>query len=84
MRRLFWIGVGVAAAYYGSKWLRSQRQKLTPENVAARAAERLGGVMELVRVSVEEGRRAAAEKEAEIRTSLGDRRPASPPARRSS
>jgi hypothetical protein len=41
-------------------------------------------VMELVRVSVEEGRRAAAEKEAEIRTSLGDRPPASPPARRSS
>lgn len=73
MRRLFWIGVGVAAAYYGSKWLRRQREKLTPENVAARAAERLGGVMELVRVSMEEGRRAAAEKEAEIRSSLGDR-----------
>jgi hypothetical protein len=84
MRRLFWIGVGVAAAYYGSKWLRRQREKITPENVAARAAERLGGVMELVRVSVEEGRRAAAEKEAEIRTSLGDRPPTGPPARRSS
>lgn len=71
MRRIFWIGVGAAAAYYGSKWLRRQREKITPENVAARAAERLGGVMELVRVSVEEGRRAAAEKEAEIRSSLG-------------
>lgn len=75
MRRLFWIGVGVAAAYYGSKWLRRQRARITPENVAARAAERLGGVMELVRVSVEEGRKAAAEKEAEIRSSLGDQRP---------
>jgi len=74
VRRLFWIGVGVAAAYYGSKWLRRQREKITPENVAARAAERLGGVMELVRVSVEEGRRAAAEKEVEIRSSLGDQR----------
>jgi hypothetical protein len=31
--------------------------------------------MELVRVSVEEGRRAAAEKEAEIRSSLGDQHP---------
>jgi hypothetical protein len=82
MRRLFWIGVGVAAAYYGSKWLRHQREKITRENVAARAAERLGGVMELVRVSVEEGRRAAAEKEAEIRTSLGDLPPTGPPARR--
>lgn len=75
MKRLFWIGVGVAAAYYGSKWLRRQRERITPENVAARTAERLGGVMELVRVSVEEGRRAAAEKEAEIRSSLGDRHP---------
>ncbi|HEX5948054.1 MAG TPA: hypothetical protein VFZ45_00660 [Actinomycetota bacterium] len=75
MKRLFWIGVGVAAAYYGSKWLRRQRERITPENVAARTAERLGGVMELFRVSVEEGRRAAAEKEAEIRSSLGDRHP---------
>jgi hypothetical protein len=75
VKRLFWIGVGVAAAYYGSKWLRRQRERITPENVAARTAERLGGVMELVRVSVEEGRRAAAEKEAEIRSSLGDQHP---------
>jgi hypothetical protein len=75
VKRLFWIGVGVAAAYYGSKWLRRQRERITPENVAARAAERLGGVMELVRVSVEEGRRAAAEKEAEIRSSLGEQHP---------
>ena len=82
MRRLFWIGVGVAAAYYGSRWLRRQRERITPENVAARAAERLGGVMELVRVSVEEGRKAAVEKEAEIRISLGDRPPTGPPARR--
>lgn len=72
MRRLFWIGVGVAAAYYGARWLRRQREKLTPENVAARAAERFGGVMEVVRMSVEDGRRAAAEKEAEIRTELGE------------
>jgi hypothetical protein len=75
VKRLFWIGVGVAAAYYGSKWLRRQRERITPENVAARAAERLGGVMELVRVSVEEGRRAAAEKETEIRSSLGEQHP---------
>ncbi|MGH2675698.1 MAG: hypothetical protein ACRDKA_04395 [Actinomycetota bacterium] len=78
MKRLFWIGVGVAAAFYGSRWLRRQREKLTPENVAARAAERLGGVMELVRVSVEEGRKAAARKEAEIRASVGDGPPDRP------
>jgi hypothetical protein len=72
MKRLFWIGVGVAAAYYGSRWLRRQRQRLSPESLAARAAEGMGNVMELVRISVEEGRRAAAEKEAELKASGGD------------
>ncbi len=73
MRRLFWVGVGVAVAYYGARWLRRQRERITPENVAARTAERFGNVMELLRLSVEDGRRAAAEKEAQIRSSLGDR-----------
>lgn len=73
MRRLFWVGVGVAAAYYGSRWLRRQRERFSPESVAAKAAEGMSDLMELVRVSVEEGRRAAAQKEAEIRASLDDR-----------
>jgi hypothetical protein len=73
MRRVFWIAVGVAAAYYGSRWMRRQRERFSPESVAAKAAEGMSDMMELVRVSVEEGRRAAAEKEAEIRASLGDR-----------
>jgi hypothetical protein len=72
MRRIFWIGVGVAAAYYASRWARRQRDRLSPENLAAKAAEGMGSLMELVRVSVDEGRRAAAEKEAEIRSSLGE------------
>jgi hypothetical protein len=84
MKRLFWIGVGVAAAYYGSRWLRRQRERLSPESLAAKAAEGMGNVMELVRISVEEGRRAAAEKEAELRSTGGERdgdRLAPPPAR---
>jgi hypothetical protein len=72
MRRIFWIGVGVAAAYYVSRWARRQRDRLSPENLAAKAAEGMGSLMELVRVSADEGRRAAAEKEAEIRASLGE------------
>ena len=72
MKRLFWIGVGVGVAYYASRWMRRQRDRFSPESVAARAAEGLGNVMELVRISVDEGRRAAAKKEAEIRTALGD------------
>jgi hypothetical protein len=73
VKRLFWIGVGVGTAYYASRWMRRQRERFSPESIAAKAAEGIGDVMELVRVSVDEGRRAAAEKEAEIRESLGDR-----------
>jgi hypothetical protein len=73
VKRLLWIGVGVAAAYYASRWMRRQRERFSPESVAAKAAEGMSDVMDLVRVSVDEGRRAAAEKEAEIRESLGDR-----------
>jgi hypothetical protein len=73
VKRVLWIGVGVAAAYYASRWMRRQRERFSPESVAAKAAEGMTDLLELVRVSVDEGRRAAAEKEAEIRSSLGDR-----------
>jgi hypothetical protein len=73
VKRLFWIGVGVGAAYFATRWMRRQRERFSPESIAAKAAEGIGDAMELVRVSVDEGRRAAAEKEAEIRESLGDR-----------
>jgi hypothetical protein len=75
VKRLFWIGVGVGLAYYASRWMRRQRDRFSPESVAARAAQGLGNVMELVRISVDEGRRAAAKKEVEIRAALGDATP---------
>jgi hypothetical protein len=71
MRRLFWIGVGVAAAYYGTRWVRRQRERYSPAAVGARAADSLNDLGKLLRVAVEEGRRAMAEKEAEIRASIG-------------
>ena len=71
MRRLFWIGVGVAAAYYGSRWMRRQRERYSPGAVAGRAQETLGDLGKLVRLALEEGRRAMAEKEAQIRATLG-------------
>jgi hypothetical protein len=70
MRRLFWIGVGVAAAYYGSRWVRRQRERLSPGSVGARVGDMARDVGQLVRVSVDEGRRAATEREAELRAEL--------------
>ncbi len=71
MRRLFWIGVGVTAAYYGARWWGRQKAKYSADNIGARLGETVKDVAELLRMSVEEGRRAAADKEAEIRSTLG-------------
>lgn len=74
MRRVFWIGVGVAAAYYGSRWLRRQRERFSPGTVGVRVGDMARDVGQLVKVSVDEGRRAAAEREAELRAELEQQR----------
>ncbi len=71
MRRLFWVGVGVAAAYYGARWIRRKREQYSPAAMSGRAQETLNDLGKLLRVAIEEGRRAMAEKEAEIRAALG-------------
>jgi hypothetical protein len=70
VRRLFWVGVGVTAAVLAARWVRKQRAKYGPSNVADRVVEGAQDVGRLVALSVEEGRRVMAEKEAEIRGSL--------------
>jgi hypothetical protein len=72
MRRVFWIGVGVAGAYYASRWWRRQRDRYGAEAVAEKARQGVRDVVALARVSAEEGRRAAAEKEAELKETFGD------------
>jgi hypothetical protein len=71
MRRLFWIAVGVGAAYYASRWWRRQRDRYGAGALAEKASQGVRDVMELARLSAEEGRRAAAEKEAELRGAYG-------------
>jgi hypothetical protein len=70
MRRLFWVGVGVTAAVMAARWVRKQRAKYGPSNVADRLGEGAQDLARLVAVSVAAGRDAMAEKEAEIRASL--------------
>ena len=72
MRRLFWMGVGVAATVLVVRWLQKQRRRYGPDAVGAKLAQGSRDLAALVRASVAEGRRAMAEKEAEIRTSLGN------------
>jgi hypothetical protein len=71
VRRLFWVAVGVGAAYYASKWFRKQRDRYGAEAVAEKARQGARDLFALAKTSIEEGRRAAAEKEAELRDAYG-------------
>ena len=71
MRRPFWVALGVgfgaAGAILVSRWTRRQVQRAKP---AAIAREARGGLLELSKLvaeSVEEGKRAADERERELR-----------------
>jgi hypothetical protein len=70
--RTFWVGVGVGLTIWGLRWARRQRQRYGPDAVTARVSQGLRDLRELVALSLEEGRRAAAEKEAELRASFPD------------
>jgi hypothetical protein len=72
VKRLFWVGVGVGLSLAAYRWVRKQRSKYGPEAVTAKLSEGARDVWKLLEVSVDEGRRAAAEKEAELRESLGE------------
>lgn len=74
MRRLFWVGVGVAVAIYGTRWVRHQRERFAHDSVAAKLTDTVRDVGELVRVSVDEGLRSAALREAELRAELDQQR----------
>jgi hypothetical protein len=71
VRRPFWVALGVgfgaAGAVMVSRWTRRQVQRAKP---AAIAREARGGLLDLSRLvaeSVEEGKRAADERERELR-----------------
>ena len=71
MRRPFWVALGVgfgaAGAIVVSRWTRRQVERAKPTAIAREAR---GGLLELSRLvaeSVEEGKRAADERERELR-----------------
>ncbi len=69
MKRVFWFGVGATAAVLATRWVKKQRARLSPANMGAQAGEAVRDFRRLLRESLEEGRRAAEEKEAELRGS---------------
>ena len=73
MRRIFWLALGLGAGAAGAamtgRFLRKQRQKVAPANLAREAR---GGVMDVARLfseSIAEGKDAMRTKEEELRSS---------------
>jgi hypothetical protein len=75
IRRAFWlafgVGLGAATAIISSRWTRRQVQKASPQAIAREAKGGLTDLSKLVASSVEEGRRAADLREAELRATYG-------------
>jgi hypothetical protein len=72
MRRLFWValglGFGAVGAVMASRWTRRQMDKAKPATIAREARGGLLDLTKLVSESVEEGKRAADERERELRS----------------
>ena len=66
----FGIGAGATAAVLMSRWMRRQARKASPRHIAEVGGEGLRVAGRLWRQAFDEGRSAAAEREAEIRASL--------------
>jgi len=75
MRRGFWValglGAGVTAAVLTSRWMRKQTERMAPANVGRQVGDTARDLGQLLREALEEWRKGAAEKEAEIRAQLG-------------
>ena len=70
MKRLFWLGAGIATAVLVSRWWREQRRLLSPANLGAQVGRGAGDLGRLVRESLEAGREEMERVEAEIRAEL--------------
>lgn len=72
MRRAFWVAFGVGAGATGafllSRWTRKQAQRVSPHAIAGEAKGGLLDLTKLMAESFEEGKRAMADRETELRS----------------
>jgi hypothetical protein len=75
VKRGFWVALGLGAGATGaviaSRWTRKQAQRVAPQTIAREAK---GGLMDLSKLfseSIQEGKRAMDEREAELRRDAG-------------
>ncbi|WP_410814222.1 hypothetical protein [Micromonospora sp. 067-2] len=66
MRRLFWLGIGVAVGVVVVRRVTRTAQAYTPAGIASTLSESAGGLVESLRSFVEDVRVGMAEREQEI------------------
>jgi hypothetical protein len=72
MRRLLWLGVGLAVGALVVRKLTQMAQTYTPAGLAHRASESAGGLVESVRGFIDDVRDGMAEREAEIHEAFAE------------
>ena len=70
MRRLLWLGVGLAIGALVFRAITKKAQTFTPQGIAGSLQQSATGALESVRMFVEDVRDGMAEREAEIRTAF--------------
>lgn len=72
MRRMLWLGIGLAAGALVVRAVTKKAQELTPPAVAASARDSLTDLIDSVRIFVDDVREGMAEREAEIHAAFSD------------
>lgn len=75
MKRGFWVALGLGAGATGailaSRWTKKQAQRVAPQTLAREAKGSLMDLSKLVAESIQEGKQAMADREAQLRTDHG-------------
>jgi Family of unknown function (DUF6167) len=71
LRRLFWFAIGAGIAVFVSVKIRGYIKKTRPEAIGRRVAESASGISESAHGFVDRLRAGMAERETELRESLG-------------
>ncbi|HEU0241501.1 MAG TPA: hypothetical protein VKB59_12915 [Micromonosporaceae bacterium] len=72
MRRLLWLGVGLAIGALAVRAISKQAQRLTPGGIADSARKSAGGLAGSVRSFVSDVRDGMAEREAQIHAAFAE------------
>ncbi|GIJ47788.1 hypothetical protein Val02_46740 [Virgisporangium aliadipatigenens] len=72
MRRLLWLGVGLAVGGLVFRAMSKKAQAFTPEGIAGSVQQSAVGLLESVRTFVDDVREGMAEREAEIHAAIAE------------